>query len=111
MISRLYKSIAFYRKMCYSIDGRAKRSGDKGKTMAQPARAYTPSLLANDDDVFDETNPSTWAYHVRVKREKETCEYTGAKLKRYVSELLPASFLSTSARMRIYQMCGAAING
>ena len=61
--------------------------------MAQPARAYTPSLLANDDDVFDETNPSTWAYHVRVKREKEACEYTERKAQEICERIAAGEFL------------------
>lgn len=61
--------------------------------MAQPARAYTPSLLGYNDDVFDETNPSTWAYHVRVKREKETCEYTMCKAQEICERIAAGEFL------------------
>lgn len=61
--------------------------------MAQPARAYTPSLLGYNDDVFDETNPSTWAYHVRVKREKETCEYTVCKAQEICERIAAGEFL------------------
>jgi hypothetical protein len=61
--------------------------------MAQAARAYTPSLLANDDDVFDETNPSTWAYHVRIKREKEACEYTERKAQEICERIAAGEFL------------------
>ena len=57
------------------------------------ARAYTPSLLKNDDDVFDESNPSTWAYHVRVKREKEACEYTEAKAQEICERVSAGEFL------------------
>jgi hypothetical protein len=60
--------------------------------MAQSARAYTPSLLGNDD-VFDETNPSTWAYHVRVKREKETCAYTELKAQEICERIAAGEFL------------------
>jgi hypothetical protein len=61
--------------------------------VAQPARAYTPSLLAKDDDVFDETNPSTWAYHIRVKREKEACEYTEPKAQEICERIAAGEFL------------------
>jgi hypothetical protein len=46
--------------------------------VAQLARVYTPSLL-KDENVFNDRDPPSWAYHVRVKREKESMEYTGQK--------------------------------
>jgi hypothetical protein len=59
----------------------------------RPARAYTPSLLGYDDDVLDESNPSTWAYHIRVKREKEECEYTEAKAQEICERVSSGEFL------------------
>jgi hypothetical protein len=61
--------------------------------MAQPARAYTPSLLGYYDDVFDDKNPSSWAYHLRVKREKELMKYTEAKAQEICERIAAGEFL------------------
>lgn len=61
--------------------------------MAQPARPYTPSLLTNDDDVFNDRNPSTWVYHIRVKREKEAMEYKESKAQEICERIAAGEFL------------------
>jgi hypothetical protein len=59
--------------------------------MAQPARPYTPEFTT--DDVFNDRDPSNWAYHIRVKREKEAMEYSEAKATEICERVSAGEFL------------------
>ena len=61
--------------------------------MAQPARAYTPSLIEPGPFVYNDRNPSHWEYHIRVKREKEACQYTEAKAQEICERVSAGEFL------------------
>jgi hypothetical protein len=61
--------------------------------VAQPARAYTPSLLGYDDDVFNDKNPSTWAYHIRVEHEKASMLYAESKAQEICERIAAGEFL------------------
>ena len=43
--------------------------------------------------MFDDKNPSTWAYHLRVKREKVLMEYTEAKAPEICERIAAGEFL------------------
>jgi hypothetical protein len=64
--------------------------------MAQPARAYIPSLFKdgpNGEFVYNDRDPSHWEYHIRVKREKEACEYTEPKAQEICERIAAGEFL------------------
>jgi hypothetical protein len=60
--------------------------------MAQPARAYTPQFLT-DENTFNDRDPSSWAYHIRIKREKEEMKYTERKAQEICERIAAGEFL------------------